>query len=65
MTNIHNLQKKLKKLQKEIEHYQENCEHRKQQIRFDDKQSAHWFCIKCDKKLRLPSQSELQDWLKK
>jgi hypothetical protein len=65
MNSIQNLQKKLKELQDEIKKYQQNCQHKNQQIRFDDRQNARWFCNKCDKIIRLPSQQELQDWISK
>jgi len=65
MANIQKLQTQLKKLQKEIENYQEDCRHESEHIKFDDKKNARWFCIRCDKMLRIPSKQELQDWINK
>ena len=65
MTNIHSLQNKLKKVQNEIEEYQKNCKHKNQHIKFDSNKNARWFCIRCDKMIRIPSYSELQDWIEK
>ena len=63
MTSIEQMQKKLKKLQKEIEDFQMSCKHENQQIKFDEKNNARWFCKTCDANLRIPTTKELEEWI--
>ena len=65
MKSAKELSKKLKQIQKEIEEFQNNCPHQNQKIKFDDKNSARWHCDICDRSLRIPTQQELQDWIKR
>ena len=65
MTSIKELSKKLKEIQREIEKFQHNCKHPNQTIRFDEKNCPKWYCDVCDKFIRMPSQQELQDWIKR
>jgi hypothetical protein len=57
------MRSKLKKIQKEIEEFQDKCNHQLQQIKFDEKNQANWYCKVCDKFIRMPSQQELDDWI--
>ncbi len=64
MTNINNLNNKLRKAQKDIEDYQKNCNHDNQAIKFNNKKEIRWFCTRCDLQVRVPSQEEVTKWLK-
>ena len=63
MKRIEQLNKELKELQQKIEDFQNNCSHREQSIKFDDKNTAKWFCSNCNKNIRFPSPKELEDWI--
>jgi len=63
MIEIEQLSKKLKQIQKEITDFQSQCQHKSQQIKFDDKNTANWFCKDCNKLIRIPTPAELQDWI--
>lgn len=63
--SMQNLSKKLKEIQREIEEFQNKCKHPEQAIKFDEKNCANWHCDVCDKFIRIPSQQELQDWIKR
>ena len=63
MIRIDQMHKKLKELQKEIEEFQSKCKHEQQQIRFDEKNSAKWYCEKCSLQTRMPTPKELEDWI--
>ena len=63
MIRIDQMQKKLKELQKEIEEFQTKCKHEKQQIKFDEKNCAKWYCDICGAYIRMPSKKELDDWI--
>tara|TARA_Y100000992_G_C21184135_1_gene452219 strand:- start:619 stop:816 length:198 start_codon:yes stop_codon:yes gene_type:complete len=65
MTGMERMRQKLKQIQKEIAKFQEDCNHKNQLIKFDDKKNARWFCARCDKMLRVPSQKEIEDWIHK
>tara|TARA_R100001015_G_C4563195_1_gene122646 strand:+ start:624 stop:821 length:198 start_codon:yes stop_codon:yes gene_type:complete len=65
MKSMEQMRQKLRQLMKEIENFQEKCNHKNQIIKFDEKKNARWFCVRCDKMLRLPSYKELQDWIQK
>jgi len=65
MIDINELSKKLKQIQKEIDEFQKNCKHKQQQIKFDEKNNARWFCDKCNQNIRIPNPSELEDWIKR
>jgi hypothetical protein len=57
------MRKKLKKIKEEIAKFQKNCKHEHQQIRFDERNEAKWYCTLCDMFIRRPSQKELDDWI--
>ena len=38
---------------------------KQQQIKFDEKNNARWFCDKCNQNIRIPNPSELEDWIKR
>ena len=65
MDEIENLNRKLKELQHEIQDFQKACKHKYQHIKFDGKNNARWYCIKCEKMIRIPTCHELQAWVKK
>ena len=64
MNNINDLNNKLRKAQKDIEDYQESCKHSDQIIRMNEKKEIRWFCSRCNKQTRVPSQEEVTKWLK-
>ena len=65
MLNVEILNQKLKKIQEEIELIQNNCNHKNQNIKFDGKNNARWFCDNCTKNVRIPSSKELQYWIRR
>jgi predicted nucleic acid-binding protein len=65
MMQMDELSKKLKRIQKEIDEFQEKCKHENQQIKFDEKNNARWFCDLCHKNIRIPNPKELEDWIKR
>ena len=65
MVKIEKLNRKLKHLQKEIQSYQEKCRHEHQHIKFNKKNSARWYCLKCEFQTRIPTNHELDEWIKK
>tara|TARA_R100000152_G_C6740527_1_gene164322 strand:- start:79 stop:276 length:198 start_codon:yes stop_codon:yes gene_type:complete len=65
MDSIENLNKKLKKIQTEIRNYQKCCSHENQHIKFDSRNSAKWYCKTCELELRMPSEKELDKWIKR
>ncbi len=65
MDSIENLNRKLKKIQTEIRDYQKSCKHENQHIKFNIKNSARWYCKTCEFELRIPSENELKEWVKK
>ena len=64
MININDLNDNLKKAQKDIENYQNNCNHDNQTIKMNEKKEIRWYCTRCDKQMRVPSQEEVTKWLK-
>ena len=64
MDEIEILNNKLNQLRHEIQEYQKLCNHKHQNIKFDEKNNAHWFCQRCKKQIRIPTSSELQNWIK-
>ncbi len=40
-----------------------SCKHENQQIKFDEKNNARWFCKTCDANLRIPTTKELEEWI--
>ena len=64
MISISSLHQKLKEIQRAIENFQKKCKHKDQQIKFDEKNNARWYCQKCDMMVRIPSPKELDDWVK-
>ena len=65
MINMIDLNKKLKVVQTEIEDFQKKCRHEKQQIKFNTKNQTQCVCMRCDKFIRFPTQTEEAIWLKK
>ena len=63
MIRIEELTQKLLKAQKEIGEFQQNCPHSHQKIKFDEKNSANWYCMRCSLQIRIPSQQELENWI--
>jgi hypothetical protein len=58
------------RITKEIEQIQNECSHPDKHIKFisDDKGSTSkpmWVCKLCDKVLNIPTQQEIEDWMKK
>jgi len=65
MINMNDLTAKLKLIQKEIELYQKNCKHNVKHIKFNPENQPQWLCQRCIKFLRVPTQDEVEIWLKK
>tara|TARA_B100000424_G_scaffold267549_1_gene260653 strand:+ start:972 stop:1166 length:195 start_codon:yes stop_codon:yes gene_type:complete len=64
MTDINDLNNKLKKIQKDIKEYQKACNHKNQAMKMNDKNEIQWRCLKCDSFIRIPTQEEVTKWLK-
>ena len=64
MTNINDLNNKLKSAQKEIEEYQKACKHEKQAMKMNSKNEIRWNCLRCDLETRIPTPQEVIKWLK-
>tara|TARA_R110000851_G_scaffold94758_3_gene205761 strand:+ start:6296 stop:6493 length:198 start_codon:yes stop_codon:yes gene_type:complete len=65
MISMHELNAQLKKAQKEILDYQKNCNHTKPAMKMNDKNEIKWHCTKCDMFIRIPTQKEVTEWLKR
>ena len=60
---VFNLQNKVHTLEKEISSIQEKCKHPATITKFDKKNSIRVFCIVCDKKVGMPSEKQIKDFL--
>ena len=65
MKNITELNNQLHSLKREITKYQDDCNHDTECIKTLANNDVRIACLRCDKVLRLPSTSELNNWLKK
>ena len=65
MTQIDQLQKKLKEINKEISKYQNSCSHSRKHIQALENNDIRIVCDACYKALGWPNYDELQKWLRK
>jgi hypothetical protein len=61
--DVSKLTLQLEKIKKEIEQFQKNCKHENQYIKFDKNNNARWYCRSCALELRIPTQTELEEWI--
>jgi hypothetical protein len=61
---VSDLQNQLHTIKKELDVIQEKCTHPSTTTKFDKKNSIRLFCVECDKKVGMPSQHQIEEFLK-
>ena len=63
---VSSIKEKLNKLEKQLETIQKGCSHRNLSLKFINlNQGVRWICDDCQTMVRIPSPTEIQDWVKK
>jgi transcription initiation factor IIE alpha subunit len=64
LTDINQIENKLKELEKEKENIQDSCLHKEWIINFDEQRSIKRYCSECKRELGYATKEEEQDFLK-
>jgi uncharacterized protein YlaI len=61
---VSNLQNQLHTIERELNSLQEKCIHPTTITKFDKNNSVRIFCTECDKEVGMPSEQQIQEFLK-
>ena len=64
LTDINQIENKLKELEKEKENIQDSCLHKEWIINFDEQRSIKRYCSECKREVGYATKEEEQDFLK-